>query len=253
MGDFGFPDLGTSYWQVSEIYVRTNSSTISLQVSSSPNSAVTRVAETVAKLKKIKTESFDTNVPEAAKPLLMTLKHQLRDLVEIAINKGESSDPEKLEQQIIDELNQSGVTIQQPVQIVVDENYVDKGYTYGDIDGISVKKAAGYPDLLVMTTTLSVCCGEDTSLYLFQNRNGRWSLTLADESNYYDEVNGAQGDFEYRISEGGTPDDFFVVVADITPWCSSNWQTLRYKVLRVGQSADSRQNTSQRQSHHIRG
>jgi hypothetical protein len=60
-------------------------------------------------------------------------------------------------------------------------------------------------------------------------------LILALESNYYDQINQAQDWFQYAISSDTVNGGFFVVAADVAPWCTSNWHTLRYRVLRPSQ------------------
>jgi hypothetical protein len=193
------------------------------------------ISETVASLRAIKTESDDVNVPEPAKPLLMRLKRQLRDLIHQTINQDPELTPEYLQQIVLSELAIEGINIAKWPDVVKFEEYVDRGFTYGDIDGISIQRPEGHPDLLAVTTTVSVCCGEDTSFYLFQNRKGKWDLILALESNYYDQIRHAQAWFQYAISSNTVKGGFFVVVGDVAPWCTSNWHTLHYRVLRPSQ------------------
>jgi len=200
--------------------------------------AASKVAETVSKMRRIKTE-LDGDLPQALKPLLVRLKHQLRDLIQLKLNENpDSITPEELQQQILDDLGQNGVSIGPPDEETLNKDFRNNVYTYGDIDAISISRPAGHRDLLAVKTTIGVCCGDDTSLYIFQRRSGRWDLILSQESNFYDDISGAQGQFSYEVSAGGNKDDFFVVVADINPWCTSNWQLIRYKVLRPGPTAD---------------
>src|SRR5262249_7376806 len=92
-------------------------------------------------------------------------------------------------------------------------------YVYGDIEDINIQEPDGHPDLVAATTTLGVCCGSDTSLYLFQRSESAWHLILAQEAEEYDEVSGAQEMFEYRISPPDSDGRFFVVTANVNPWC----------------------------------
>lgn len=118
--------------------------------------------------------------------------------------------------------------------VPVDENYNDKGYTYGGIWEIKLEKLTDHPDLLAATTTIDICCGEDTSFYLFRKNECHWDLIIAREANDYNEVSGAQGTFHYAVSPLSAPGQFFVVTAHIPPWCSSNWQVILYRVFREG-------------------
>jgi hypothetical protein len=197
------------------------------------------VAQTVERLREIKTGQFDTKIPPAAKPLLTRLKHQLRDVVIETINQKSEREgtPQLLQEVILVQLKAAGVNVQKREEVVYSENYFQKPYAYGDIFGITIEQPAGHPELLVATTTLGICCGEDTSFYVFKKDNGYWKLILLQESNAYDEVSGAQGMFQYAISPLDDKSDFFVVTANVNPWCTSNWQSIRYKVLRVGPSA----------------
>ena len=76
-------------------------------------------------------------------------------------------------------------------------------------------------------------CGSDTSFYLFRKVAGAWQLAAEQEANEYEDVSGAQGSFQYAVSPPDAAGGFFVVTTNINPWCSSNWQSLRYWVFRV--------------------
>lgn len=197
------------------------------------------VAQTVEELREIKTEQFDNNIPPAAKPLLMRLKHQLRDLIAGTINARRARGKALWHTQsdLLAELGDAGVTVEDQAVVLYRQSYFQEPYAYGDIFGLSLEQPDDHPELLVATTTLSLCCGDDTSLYIFSNTGGRWDLLLAEESNDYDDVSGAQGSFQYAISPADENHEFFVVTTNVNPWCTSNWQSLRYKVLRPGSDA----------------
>jgi hypothetical protein len=107
-------------------------------------------------------------------------------------------------------------------------------YFYNNIERIFIDAPAHHPDVLVATTTLWVMCGEDTSFYLFRKIKGSWQLILAREASNYEDIGGAQAHFGYAISPLDNKGDFFIVTADVNPWCTSNWQRLRYAVARPG-------------------
>ena len=196
------------------------------------------IKQTVDSLRLIKVDSVEyNNIPPAAKALLTTLKHQLRDLIYTRVNdKLFQANPDELLALVLSDLKNLGVTVEEPEDVVVDKDYLDS-YIYGDIYRIAIEHPKDHPHLLVATTTVGICCGTDTSLYVFQNDGTRWDLTLAQEANDYDDVSGAQGRFQYGISSPDTQNNFFVVAANVNPWCTSNWQSLRFKVLRPGQTA----------------
>lgn len=199
------------------------------------SSNTTSIAETVKTLSSIKVESWDTNFPNQAKPLFTTLKHQLRDLITSKLNSDTSNiqDPSIVKTKVISELEQEGIKIGNPwLDNTVDLD--DKYYTYGSIYEIRVEQPKNHPELIVATTSLGVCCGEDTSFYLFRKQDSKWQLILEQEAKDYDDVDGAHGRFSYAISPATKEKDFFVVTANVNPWCSSNWQSLRYTVMREG-------------------
>ena len=82
--------------------------------------------------------------------------------------------------------------------------------------------------------TLGIACGSDSSLYLFERQEGSWRLAFALESNGYEEINGALGMFDFGISPPARDGSFFIVAADVNPWCSSNWQGVRWRAYRLG-------------------
>jgi hypothetical protein len=88
-------------------------------------------------------------------------------------------------------------------------------------------------DIVAIQVVLAIPCGEDASLFLFRHENSQWRLVLDRERNDYEEVSGGAGAFEFRVSETDARGSFLVISADISPWCSSNWQSLRYDVVRI--------------------
>ena len=195
---------------------------------------VTPLGQTVQALRKIHTDCYDTGIPPKAKPLLGTLKKGLEDLVSDVLADSSATDLSAgdLQFAINAKLKADGVLTYRSTDVVVDENYVDSGYDYGDVFEITVTQPAGHPDLLAVTTTIGVCCGEDTSFYLYRRRSYRWSLALAYTAGEYDEISGAHGQLQFGISPADKKGERFIVVANVNPWCTSNWQTLRYAVLR---------------------
>lgn len=196
-----------------------------------------RVADTVASLHGIHVDSTDASIPVAAKPLLTTLKHQLRDLIANRLSfEGRNVSTQQLQARVIVDLNRLGVIVTEPACVIIDQNYVDNGYDYGDIYDITMKRPHDCFDLIAVTTTVGVLCGQDSSLYLFKYEDRNWKLILASEANDYDLISGAQGNFEFGVSWPDRTNKFFVVTASVNPWCTSNWQAITYRVLRPGPS-----------------
>jgi hypothetical protein len=191
------------------------------------------IGDTVDRLRRIHTDSMDVNVPQAAKPLLATLKHQLRDLVanRLRFAKRQVS-TQQIQARTIVDLSNLGLINEEEGYVVVDAHYIDRGYDYGDIEGIIVTRPHYDIDVIAVTTTVGICCGQDTSLYLFKYEDEEWKLWLADEKNDYDRIDAAQELFVFGLSWPDDNKNYFVVTASVNPWCSSNWQSIRYRVLR---------------------
>jgi hypothetical protein len=192
------------------------------------------IAETLKRLRAIKTDDFTTEVPPVAKTLLVQLKHQLRDLVLDLLNtpSGQRLSAGGLRAKAVSRLGAMGVRIGAPR---TDRFYQ---YLYGDIIDLKLDRLPQHPDLLALTTAVSIRCGEDNSFYLFRRQGASWSVLLADEADNYKEISGGQGQFGYAVAPPDARGQFFVVTVNINPWCSSNWQSIRYKVLRPGADAE---------------
>src|SRR5205823_11017119 len=91
-------------------------------------------AQTVAQLRAIKIDSYDlvADVPLAARPLLTTLKHQLRDLISESLNTTQPRDQlgaTQAQARVLIALKRSGVRVGAPDE--VDDDFLP--YIYGDI------------------------------------------------------------------------------------------------------------------------
>jgi hypothetical protein len=168
-------------------------------------------------------------VPEAARPLLTQLKHQLRQLILSALNAPQNQvvDAGRLTAEVLKELDRK--------RVPVGKEKLPKYQQYGGILDVKITQPQGNPELLAATTTLKVpCSGGDTSLYVFKREAARWKLVMAVESNDYPKVDGAQDSFDYAISPKDQQGDWYVVTAHIPGWCTSGWSGIYYQVLRPG-------------------
>lgn len=195
------------------------------------DSANDSIASTVRALRQVNgDEAYDSKIPTEARALLTKLKHQLRDLAQKTLDAdaAASTPASVLQARVLAALRREGVSTGGPT---------DDVHTFGSVMAIDVTQPRGHRDLIAVTTTVSVHCGSDTSLYLFRREGARWRLALADEANGYEQVNGAREYFDFRVSTPDAQARFFVVVADVNPWCTSSWQMMRYRVLRFGEDA----------------
>jgi len=201
------------------------------------------IANTLENLRRIHTSSYDGVIPIPARPLLKALKHQLRYLItNLLRSETAEASTKQLEAILIENLRRVGVTVSEPPYVIIDNNYVDTGYNYGAIYNISIRRPLYCADLIAVTTTIGVLCGEDSSLYVFKYADRAWNLIIASEANDYEDISGAQGAFDYGISVPDERGEFFVVTASVNPWCSSAWQAITYRVLRAGTNPDDGRN-----------
>ncbi len=180
-------------------------------------------------------------VPEPVRPLLTTLKHQLRDLMIKKINRNPDAVTTGSVQQIWDDLNKQGLILKQ-TDTNLNERYSDSHtncfYTYGEISSIAITKPPGHTNLLAFTTTLEVPFGDDTSLYLLQRKGAGWQLILQQEATDYKDISGAQWLFQFAVSPSDTNGQFFVVTTHVTPWPQSAWRCIRFRAMRPCGSPD---------------
>jgi hypothetical protein len=175
-------------------------------------------------LQDLEADDFPTAVPDNAQPLLVVLKHGLRDLVLEALNAQQARTP-STDDATNYVRSRLGLDPCSPKQ------YRDPYGEYGHIEAIELHAVPHRRDLVTLTTTISVPCGgHDTSLYLLQRRAKRWSVVLTQASDDYPDISGALSDFEYLVLQPKRTDDLAVVTANVNPWCSSCWQSLRVNV-----------------------
>lgn len=199
----------------------------------------TDIANTLAALREIKVDSGETAVPAAARPLLTRLKHQLRDLATAALNADSAAAPDLngVRARLLAALREQHAIPEKEI-VLVPEGYTATLNPYGSIEQIAIQPFGEGPALIGVTVTLGINCGSDTALYLYRRGGSGWEPVLTSEAGDYEAISGAQGAFAYVVSPPDGEGQFFVVTKDVTPWCSSNWQTLRYRVLRPGPTAD---------------
>ena len=200
--------------------------------------------ETAQALQQLPVGRQDPAIPAEVKPLLAKLKRQLRDLLGATLNaQGTETDSlPAIRSVLVKELAAHQIAYDTPeiVTISGDEANVaeadTKDFAYGRLQQIAIDKPSGHTDLLAVTVRFSVVCGSDTSLYIFKKQGGRWSLLIEQDAGEYDSISDVLGEFQYAISQPENSGDFYVVTKSVNPWCTSNWQTLRYQVMRAGPS-----------------
>jgi hypothetical protein len=200
--------------------------------------------EAVQKLQAIETDEMGYDVPAPAIELLPVFKHHVRDLFASVLKGAPDTDAINLQKQVVTALSAAGVTLGNRLKghdVYNEHDAVQRfvlTHPYGAIGDIVVRTPPDHNDLLVFTADLEISCGSDSVLYLFQKQDGGWRRILDVESNGYKEVSGGLGMFDWRFGGGTAAGGWFLVTTDVNPWCSSNWQSLRWKVVRPGPSPE---------------
>jgi len=88
------------------------------------------------------------------------------------------------------------------------------------------------PELLAIVAQLPIECGSDASLFVYARERDAWRERVRWQSEPYDKVSGALEAFDYRIAPSDAQGNWYVLVKDFMPWCSSTWTTIRYAALR---------------------
>ena len=174
------------------------------------------------------------DVPATAQKLLPQFKAGLREIIGRTLNNNYSSSPEILHDLILTDLKKAGIEALSLAQR--DGYYTADGDDFGYLYDVTVRQPERHPDLVAVVTNLTIPCGSDASLNLYRRTGATWQLILVAESNGYADISGAQGSFQFAISPPDDEGNWFAAMADVDPWCSSNWQQLRYKVLRPGEN-----------------
>ncbi len=180
-------------------------------------------------LRQVKIEDqIGYDVPPQAIPLLTQLKHQLLHQFQAVLKAGDPAlTAATIHQRMLRRLQRAGIRIGD-----------DSPTGYGSISKLEVHQPPGHPELLVFLSDVSIACGEDSSLYVFERQKDEWRMVIVIETNGYTQVKDALGDLHYGISPANTQGRWFLVYEHDYPWCTSAWNGIEYWVVRPGKSAD---------------
>lgn len=199
-------------------------------------SAVTQskpLSEIARELRRIQFRDSDfpySDVPPLAQQLLPQMKLGLRQEILDAFNyeQNDPASPDALREVILRSLLAKKVEIWSPEPNQKD----DVSELYGRLLKFDVTMPPGHPDLLAFQTDVSIPCGDDSSLYIFQRKEAGWRMVISREQDNYTLISDARGQFAFQVSPTDDAGNWFVVAVDVNPWCTSNWQSIRYEVLR---------------------
>src|SRR6185295_3497760 len=100
------------------------------------------LAHTVTSLREIRPFDAEPDVPPAARPLITSLKHQLRDLIAETINTpvSQSRSGESLRGAVWAELATRGVKVERPKDGAINENDSDHSSSFGAVVDVQVQR-----------------------------------------------------------------------------------------------------------------
>ncbi len=170
--------------------------------------------------------SYDGSVPPEAFVLLQKEKHESRDLIRAVLNaQAPNASSEQLRNAVVQALTASGVKLSEGQN-------TGAAQSYGILD-VQLERVLGQRNLVAAKVGTSIPCGVDSALYLYEREGTVWSPILAYEAPPYGTIKDAYGALDYAISPS-TDSSWYVLVANVSPWCTSAWQKMRYAVMRKG-------------------
>lgn len=183
--------------------------------------------QTQQKLLEIKISGYgDADVPPRAQRLLKQFKHQLRDVAIAMLSASDQQLQGRLNAWVAGaDLSRVDRDAELPEQNEVDEL---KG-TFGKLNGFVAESPPDRPDLLLVQTSISITCGDDSSLYIFKREASGWRALLFLETDDYDSIDKATGSFSYALPPEASG-KFYVLTASVNPWCTSYWQRLTFRI-----------------------
>ena len=89
-------------------------------------------------------------------------------------------------------------------------------------------------DYLALVTALGIGCGYDESVYVYRHRDDGWHRVLDSERDTYTAAAyKPQNVSDVLVSETADGKPPLVLTTGISPWCSSNWQAVYYRLWRI--------------------
>lgn len=189
--------------------------------------AVATAMRAVAAASPAVVEEMDAEVPTGVAAPLQRLRDALRALVEAdAAEMDAKAAPAALAKRVAKELAGAGVAVGRANDKTPPAGLAP---TWGHIEEIRASSPPKSGGRMVVDVIWGMPCGADTTSWVFERREGRWALALADESTKFDADNHA-----LEVVGSAKPGDFYVFSAHTPVWCTSVWSALRYAVLAPG-------------------
>ncbi|HEY5961918.1 MAG TPA: hypothetical protein VIV60_35410 [Polyangiaceae bacterium] len=199
---------------------------------------VTRMAMELAQLQRqllheavvdVETQPHDVRVSSVMREVLPQLKQHSREIVRQLIAAFPTAMPDcdgSITQRIIAILKSSGVTMS-------DES-AEVGALAVQIELVD----AVPPRRWFVALAFTLPCGDDGSVYVFEQNDKETTLAIAVESNGYSSLRQAQLGAVGKLSPIDPAGRWFLVTTHGQAWCTSTWLGLRYRVFERGPTFD---------------
>jgi hypothetical protein len=170
-------------------------------------------------------------IPETGRKLLADLKREVGlTILEVAPTRGKK-EPEKIREDILKKLKSRDVVVG------IEEKEPAGGF--GRVTALEVAVSPQDEELLAVEASFSLPCGwTDTDFYLFRFTVRRgWTSILIQTVAEYGDISGAQGRFDFAMSNKSEEGSTLVVTAHVPPQCKAVNLPIRYNAYRVSQGA----------------
>lgn len=179
-------------------------------------------------------DGLDTDVSADAQKAILQMKERLNEFIVSymrCVPTLSPPDAAKIEK----ELSTLGHAFSAPPGPIDLKDIPKDAYNYGYQLSFEVRSTPDTRHLVSITADFQIECGSDAMLLIFSPTASGWHEVLRWQSQPYNEVSGAFGSFGYAISPSSSNGQWYVIVKNVLPWCSSTWSAIKYAALRPAQ------------------
>lgn len=170
---------------------------------------------------------FNALVPAEAQQAIAAMKDRLRDLVAAYMScAGHAPNAQQIERDLADL-----VPATTAAHRTVHTHYPIYLSRYGDQLAFEARIFSAGRRLVSIVVRFQIPCGQDAALFILQQVDGAWKEALRWQSKRYSEISDAFMEFDYAIVPPDKARAWSVATKYVTPWCTSNWRSIRYAVL----------------------
>jgi hypothetical protein len=179
---------------------------------------------------------LDADVSADAQKSILQMKDRLNEFIlsyMSCVPTSTSPDPAKIEK----DLSTLGHAFALPPGPIDEKDIPSDADNYGYQLSFEVRSTPDARRLVSITADFQIECGSDAMLLIFAPTASGWREVLRWQSKPYNQVSGAFGSFGYAISPPSSNGQWYVIVKNVLPWCSSTWSAIRYAALRPAQDS----------------